>query len=233
MNTHPITIFTSGKKATYNKGSTILSAHEKRDHIFYIVSGWIKVVQNNNFSSEKILTTLQQGDIFPFEWTKPSTQETSFVALEETKTLAIPLAKFKERVTSSPHYTETIMDVIIRQHESLIHEITNLQYHSAREKLILRLLSLASDFGQKKGKLIYINKNISNEYMAKSTSMSRETTSREMSKLIRERLIRHSPKGITLLDVESLNKQLGNVKTPYHPCMQRHPSTRQHTAGVA
>lgn len=213
MNTQLLTIFTNGKKTTYSRGSVILDAHEKRTDMFFVVSGWVKIVQNNNYASEKILTTLQAGDIFPFEWTEECSQTTSFVALEETKTLSIPLSSFKEKVTSSPHYAEEVMAAMMRQYESLMHEITNLQYRSAREKLILRLLSLAEDFGQYENGLVMIKKNISNEYMAKSTSMSRETTSREISKLIRERLIRHSSKGIVLLDIDTLYQQVSKTKS--------------------
>lgn len=219
MNTQLLSIFANGKKATHSKGSVIMDADEMRVDMFFIVSGWVKIVQNNNYASEKILTTLQQGDIFPFEWTAKCSQTTSFVALEETKTLSIPLATFKEKVVSSPCYAEEVMTAMTRQYESLIHEITNLQYRSAREKLILRLLSLAEDFGQREDGLIMIKKNISNEYMAKSTSMSRETTSREISKLIRERLIRHSSQGIVLLDVDTLYRQVSktNAITSYMP----------------
>jgi CRP/FNR family cyclic AMP-dependent transcriptional regulator len=217
MDMHLEAIFTDGQLATHSKGRTILNEHSKRDHVFYVQSGWVKVAQNLNTPSEKILTTLHNGNIFPFEWSHTEACSVSFVALEETKTLSMPIDVFKKKILANPDFADSVIHIVTLQNQNLINEITNLQYHTAREKIILRLLSLAKDFGQVKGSSVYINKNITNEYMSKSTSMSRETTSREMSRLIRERLIRHTSKSTTLVDINIL-KEIINKQKPrtYH-----------------
>lgn len=226
MNNHLTTIFTDGRKTTYKKGSSILSAHKTRDNVFYIQSGWVKVAQYHNTSAEKILTTLHTGNIFPFEWSHTDVSSVSFVSLEDTKILSLPLNTFKQKVMSNPEFVDSIMNTMTMQNQALINEITNLQYHTAREKIVLRLLSLAQDFGHVKENSVQINKSITNEYMSKSTSMSRETTSREMSRLIRERLIRHSPKGITIVDVGLLYDVLS--KRGYNTCnLPRSTFTKQ------
>lgn len=205
-----IKLFADGSKSLYRGGDIILHANRAHDKVHFIVSGWVKIYQVDWQYGDKILSTLVPGDIFPCTWnTTSNSKGVNFGALDDTQTLSIPFTRFQQEIAKHPQYARELLDIVSQQLNTFADEITNLQYRNAREKVILRLISLAKTFGhaEENGKVV-IHKHIPNEYIARSTSMSRETTSREMSRLVRERLIRHTNTTISIPNIAKLQHQV-------------------------
>ena len=208
-------LFADGNEKLYDKGSIILHADNTPEGVYLIVSGWVKVYKTDRRGEEKILMTLEPGDIFPFAWAITGTsQDVNFAALDTTRTLCITMTRFKDAVISHPNYAQEVLHLFAQQFSVLVDEVTNLQYHSAHEKVVLRLLALAESFGSEEDDQVIIKKRVSNDYIARSTSMSRETTSREMSRLVRERLIRHTNTEITIPNITRLRQQVTEQRCP-------------------
>ncbi len=202
-------LFADGSKSLYKSGEVILYANRTHDRVHFIVSGWVKIYQVDWQYGEKILSTLVPGDLFPCTWnTANDTRGVNFGALDDTQTLSIPITRFHQEVAKHPQYARELLGIVSQQLNTFADEITNLQYRNAREKVILRLISLAKTFGHAENEQVTIRKHIPNEYIARSTSMSRETTSREMSRLVRERLIRHTNTMIAIPNMARLQHQI-------------------------
>ncbi len=212
-----IKLFADGSKSLYSGGEVILHASRAHDRVHFIVSGWVKIYQVDWQYGEKILSTLVPGDIFPCTWnTTGINKGVNFGALDDTQTLSIPITRFQQEIANHPRYAHELLDIVSQQLNTFADEITNLQYRNAREKVILRLISLARTFGHAENGKVVIRKHIPNEYIARSTSMSRETTSREMSRLVRERLIRHTNTMISIPSIAKLQHQITDHRPEVH-----------------
>ena len=86
--------------------------------------------------------------------------------------------------------------------------IINLEYRSVRERLISFLLLMSSRFGINTDQGILISTPLKHQDIASSINSSRETTSREISFLIRHGYIRSSKSYYTILRIADLKALL-------------------------
>jgi len=198
-------LFQSGRSLSYEKDEVIIRAEDIPSGVYYISSGWVKVYSLNKDKEPAIIMTLFPGDIFPCAWALTGIDyDLNFAALGETEVLRIPTKHFNEAVKSNPVLSQELLQIFANNFFTLTNELNNIQYHTAREKVVYRLLFLAKNFGKQENNKVVIRKHIPNEYIARSTNMTRETTSREMSRLTRKRLIRHTEEQIIISDIDGL-----------------------------
>lgn len=217
-NSSLLTIFKNGRKLSYERDAIIIRAEDTPSGVYYIVSGWVKVYTLNKDKEPSIIMTLFPGDVFPCAWALTGTMhQANFAALDNTELLRVSTARFKAAIKTQPTFSQDILQVFAHHFFRLTNEVNNLQYRSAREKVVLRLLSLAENFGRKENNKVVIRKHIPNEYIARSTNMTRETTSREMSRLTRKRLIRHTEEHIIIPDISELKRELEIADTARKP----------------
>jgi len=90
--------------------------------------------------------------------------------------------------------------------------IRNLEYRYASERIIYRLLQLCERFGnQQADGSCLVEVGISQQILATSINVSRESVNRTMEQLKHKGLIRYSSKWLLVTDVEALEKQLGTA----------------------
>ncbi len=199
----------AGRHLSYSKDDVIIRAEDTPSGVYYIKSGWVKAYTLNKDKDAAIVMTLFPGDIFPCAWAISGIDfAINFGALDETHVLRVPTECFNEAIKNNASLSEELLKVFANNFFTLTNELNNIQYHSAREKVIFRLLFLAKNFGKQENNKIVISKHVPNEYIARSTNMTRETTSREMSRLTRKRLVRHTEEQIIISDINGLLKEL-------------------------
>ncbi len=202
-------LFQNGRKLTYEKDEIIIRAEDIPSGVYYINSGWVKAYTLSKDKEPAIVMTLFPGDIFPCAWALTGIDhDLHFAALDETEVSRISTKQFNTAVKNNARLSRELLQVFANNFFALTNELTNIQYHTAKEKVIYRLLFLAKNFGKKENNKIVIHKHIPNEYIARSTNMTRETTSREMSRLTRKRLIRHTDEQIIIPDINGLIKEI-------------------------
>ena len=86
--------------------------------------------------------------------------------------------------------------------------ILNLEYRSVRERLISFLLTTARRFGEKNSDGILIKVPLRHQDVASSINSSRETTTREIAYLERNKLIINHQLYFTLTDIDKLQSYL-------------------------
>lgn len=204
-NTSLLQLFQTGRSLTYEKDEVIIRAEDIPSGVYYINSGWVKAYTLNKDKEPAIIMTLFPGDIFPCAWALTGIEyELNFAALGETEVLRVPTKRFNEAIKNNSIFSQELLQVFANNFFTLTSELNNIQYHNAREKVVYRLLFLAKNFGKRENNKVVIRKHIPNDYIARSTNMTRETTSREMSRLTRKRLIRHTEEQIIISDIDGL-----------------------------
>lgn len=182
----------TARQQTFQKNQVIIQAGEKPLGIYLITDGWIRGVSPCDNGDINIIQTYFPGSILPLPWLLTDTLPTmSFIANTKTNVLRMSHADFNHLLFHDSDFSVQLLKLLAAQKLSLAEEHTFLHYKSARQRVVYRLLTLANRFGYTRGSVVTLTTRVTNEYIARSTHMTRETASREMNKLIRNGLVSH------------------------------------------
>ncbi len=205
-------LFKSGRPFLYGRGDTIIRAGDTPSGVYLITEGWVQVYSLCDDGEANIISSLARADIFPLEWAISGTvHDVSFAALETTRVLRVSRDSFSQLVNTNPQIAEAMSRTLADYYCRLSHELENLPYRSARERVAFRLVSLADRFGNARGDEVVIGQHVPNEYIARSSNMTRETASREISRLHHKGLIQHKSGYIIIKDLSALKHEAGKA----------------------
>lgn len=212
-----IKLFQEGRAFCYEKEDIIIRSGDIPSGVYYIASGWIKVYSLCKNGEPNIIMTLYPGEVFPVAWAVTGlVRDINYAAVGNTKAFRISKERFIQATNDDGAIRLNVLYILSRHFFNFANELDNLQYRSAREKIVFRLIMLASKFGKHSGKEIIIDTKIPNEYIARSTNMTRETASREISRLARKQLIYYHNGKIHIPDLDRLKNEIDshfNLKT--------------------
>lgn len=205
-------LFEDSRYFLYERGDTIIRAGDIPSGVYLITDGWVKVYSLCEDGEMNIIMNLASGDIFPLDWTVTGRlHDVTFAALDATTVQRIPKEKFVRALKSSVEISSAASFKLASYLLRLSHELEHLPYRSARERVAFRLVSLAEHFGDRDGEAVIIRTRVSNEYVARSTNMTRETASREMSRLARKGLIKTVDGHIHIINLPGLKSEVGKT----------------------
>jgi CRP-like cAMP-binding protein len=208
-------LFEKSRRLLYGKDDIIVRAGDTPSGVYYIVSGSVKVYSLCKDGEPNIIMTLNSGEIFPVAWAVSGIlRDVGFAALDTTKLRRLTHDQFLQSLKDDTSMMQASMQVLARHFFMLASEMDNLQYRSAREKVVFRLLFLANHFGQVETNAVTISIRITNDYIARSTNMTRETASRELSRLNRKQLIQTVNGRIVIPDLLKLRNEISQRFNP-------------------
>jgi CRP-like cAMP-binding protein len=203
-------LFEDSRYLLYERGDTIIRAGDTPSGVYLITAGWVKVYSLCEDGEMNIIMNLSNGDIFPLDWTVTGRlHDVTFAALEPTTVQRIPKDTFVRALKSNLDVSAAASFKLASYLLRLSHELEHLSYRSARERVAFRLVSLAGYFGDTQDDQIIIRARVSNEYVARSTNMTRETASREMSRFTRKGLIKSTEGHIHIINLPALRNEVG------------------------
>lgn len=203
-------LFQNGRQYLYGRGDTVIRAGDTPSGVYLITDGWIQVYSLCDNGESNIISSLARADIFPLEWAiSGKLHDVTFAALGTTRLLRIPRDHFIRITDSDPQIARTMSQILTDYYFRLSRELENLPYRSARERVAFRLISLADRFGDSQGPEVVIGQHVPNEYIARSSNMTRETASREVSRLHQKGLIRNKNGYIIIKDLAGLKHEAG------------------------
>jgi CRP/FNR family transcriptional regulator len=201
--------FTTGISIHASKGEVVLRGDEENADIFYLSKGLIKVYSINDEGEEYIHIIYKTGDIFPLIWAFRNKQRRVFYeSLASSVLWKVPKARFLGHIkenTSPEAYS--LIEQLAEQFNVYADRVDNLQYKSASQRVVYRLLFLAGRFGKKDGNRIIIDAPITHKIIASSINLTRESVSREIEKLDDAGIISTNNGKIVIKDVKKLGEQ--------------------------
>ena len=199
-----------GRKLLYERGDTIIRAGDTPSGVYLITDGWVKVYSLCENGEPNIIMSLGEADIFPLDWAiGGSLRDVSFTALETTSVLRAPRDWFLQNLKSDRKVCESVLLKSLDYLGRMSEELECLPYRSARERVAFRLVSLARHFSKPASGRAALELRVPNEYIARSSNMTRETASREISWLARKHIIEHRNGHIIINNLPALEKEAG------------------------
>jgi CRP-like cAMP-binding protein len=197
------------KTVTYKKGEVILRPHDETKNIYLVGSGIVKIYNFDSRGKEYMGIFYGPGDLFPLAWIIDQERPAIyFKAISETKIYLINLEQFRKDLKENTELMQAFLRKVAEQFSLFASTVNNLGLKYGRERIYYKLLVLATKFGEKKnGATIIPYFNQSD--LGATVSMTREGVSKEISKLEKLGIIDYTSSGITIYDIDYLQRQLG------------------------
>jgi CRP/FNR family cyclic AMP-dependent transcriptional regulator len=205
-----VNLFKKGTKLSYKKGEYIIRPGETPNGVFYIEEGLVKAYNISKYGEENLLIIRKDHEIFPLIWSiTQQEREVIYQTLSPTVVWRINRDEFVAFLEQHPDALPPFIDMVLEMYRLHSERILNLEYRSARERVISFLLTMSDRFGKNsKENSIIIDVPLRHQDIASSINTSRETTSRELAYLERKGMITNTSSYITLCDVKQLRSFL-------------------------
>lgn len=192
----------------YPKGQILILNGSPTNYIFHLESGIVKQYDISYRGDEVILNLFKPMSFFPMSLAINGGE--SLYTYEAKTSLEVRQAPTEEVVKFINDNPDVMFDLLSRVYsgiDGLLGRVTHLMSGSARERLIFELIIDARRFGEKEPDGSY-RLSISEKELGARAGLSRETISREMSKLSKEGLVKIEKHQITIPDLAAFVEKL-------------------------
>ena len=202
-------LFASTKPIQFSSGEVIARAEDEPREIYCIASGFIRVYSINSRGEEYLHIVYKAGELFPLiSLTDKRQHGVIYEALDTTVVHKLPVGSFMEEVKKDAELSFALTMQVMSQFNVYIDRVDNLEYKFGRERLVYRILVLASRFGRKNVRGLMIDLPITQKVLGSSINLSRETVARELRRLEDRGLVTYEDRKILILDLDALAAEL-------------------------
>lgn len=187
----------------YARGEALFFDGEPCKGLFLVQSGTIKIYKLSEAGREQIIHIQRAGDAvaeLPLFDNGPYPASAS--ALEDSVVLFFPKAAFHNMLERRPQLSRAVIAALAKRLRKMVELVENLSLHGVRQRLARLLLEEAN--GRRAFHLQFTN-----EELAARLGSVRDVTSRTLSGLQADQLIRLTGRQVEILDAEGLAAEAG------------------------
>ncbi|QUV85042.1 MULTISPECIES: Crp/Fnr family transcriptional regulator [Chloracidobacterium] len=168
----------------YHRNETIYHLDDPADHIFYILSGSVKITRVSDDGKEKIISIHRAGEIFGelCFCEVDDRRSDQAVAMEPTRVLAIRVHDFLAMLRENPKALLDMLSLFCKRLSEAQQQIETLAFDNTTRRLARVLLKSSSDSGLERLRLTH-------EELAQMVGTSREIITTIMNQFREEGLI--------------------------------------------
>lgn len=200
--------FSQFKHLIFKKGEILIRADDDPAGIFYLKKGTVRQYAISKDGEEQTLNLYKPISFFPLMWAVNSTPNTYyFEAVSEVEICRAPKDQVISFIKQEPDILYDLVSRLYRGMHGLLSRIEYLQSGDAYAKVVFALLNYSLRFGeQKEDKGVELS--ITHRELASLTGLTKETISRECTKLEGRGLIKNSNHRVLIKDIKKLEGEL-------------------------
>lgn len=194
------------------KRSILIYQGEVPRQAYIVLSGVFKTYRLGNFGEEQIVGFRTKGDLFPDTWVFGKTSSTLFYyeALEDSEVLTVEKPVLMELIENNADIRDKMTDYLMTGYTGMLMQITALEQSRAAEKLLLMMYYLMFRYGKQTDPGVYrVNLHLTHTTLGSLMGLTRETTTMELGRLKRKKIIDYDSKGYDIYRHE-LERRLGD-----------------------
>lgn len=199
----------NGAKTKYTKGAVIVDCNEIPNGIYYLEEGYVKAYSLTERGHEHVHIIYKPGEIFPARWSFSSIKgDLTYVAMNEVIAWKAEKTKFTEFLHKDSRlldlaleYSNTILDVFVNR-------VNDLEHMNAFLRVASRLITMSKRFGKELDGGVLIQAPVTQQDIAGSLALSRESVSREISKLEQKGIIEYRDQLIFVTNLDLLKNEI-------------------------
>lgn len=179
------------------RGATVVSAGDRTDYVYFVLTGTLKVLVSDEDGREVILTLIGQGDLFgEMGVIDEEPRSATVMALTPADLIMISKADFRHILEEHFEVSLHLMRNLARRLRVADRKIESLALMDVYGRVARLLLDMAAEEGG--GRIV--RRKVSKQDIAKMIGASREMVSRVMKDLQTQELIRDTDEGILLCE---------------------------------
>lgn len=201
--------FSKYKTRTYPKGQIIIYSGDQPDYVYNVVSGKVKQYDVTYRGDEIILNIFKPPAFFPMAIVINKTPNLYiYEADSDVELRQAPINEVYEFVKANPDVTLDLLSRVYKGLDGLLQKMSYLMSSNAKSRLMYELIVEARRFGEhtKDGGCRI---NLSEKDLGARAGLSRETISREISKLKTEGIVSLKGRSIFINNMETLQNKIG------------------------
>lgn len=207
MSTHLEDFFQRGRHRNFLAGEVILNGVEASG-AFFIDQGFVKVYSIGDDGSQYLHIIYKRGEIFPLIWILKNIKRRVFYeSISDVTVYEVDKPAFLVELKRNTGLSHETLQQLAEQFYMYADRLDNLQYKSAYERVVYRLLFLAGRFGVVRDGKTTIEIPATHELIAESVNLARESVSRQIEKLEKSGLVSYDRGHIRLDDAEALSRE--------------------------
>jgi len=202
--------FDEGTTKRYLKSEIIVQGDEEPSGVFFIQEGYVKAYSISQLGQQNLLLIQGKHEIFPLPWALDGPQKVGifYEAMSDVTVKRTSKSSLRTAMGNSPWLTEQILRQLVDAFTIYAQRIQNLGFRLPRERVIACLLDLSTRFGERHGYSAMICAPITHQDIADSTNMTRETASRTIELLIKDKLFHQENYFFVINDEAKLQAEL-------------------------
>jgi len=168
-----------------------VQGNEKPEAVYLIESGYVKAYSISQQGQQNLLLIHGKDEIMPLPWALDGPQKVGifYEAMSKVTMLRSSKNYLRAAMGNNSWLAEQILRQLINTFTVYAQRIQNLGYRLPRERVIACLLDLGTRFGERDGLDLIIKAPVTHRDIADSTNMTRETASRALELLFKDKLI--------------------------------------------
>lgn len=199
------------KYRTQPKGTHVFFQDDPMTNIYFINWGKVKIYKTDFNGKEQIMNILKAGDMFPHQgfFNKDANYPAHAVVYEETMLAYIPIEDFRKLLITQPDICMKLLQVLSVLIADLQTRLGEKIMNDTREQIIKLLLRLTQSHGEKlDGGKIVLTTPFTNQELANMIGSSRESVSRTLSNLRKNKMVLNDRDGHIVIDFPKLHEEI-------------------------
>ncbi|MFW6022185.1 MAG: Crp/Fnr family transcriptional regulator [Bacillota bacterium] len=195
----------------YHPDEVIFFEDNNNENLYILVEGRVKLTMLSPDGKEKVLTILQEGDMFgEMSLFDQDTQPITAEVIDEARLVILSFEDLESIIRKEPGMAIKIIEALAKKTRLLASQIRELVFQDAEGRLASLLLRFDNEFGVevKSGKMIDII--LTHQEVANLMGSSRVTVTKLINRFIDEKIIKIYKRKIVILDKEGLKKKIQN-----------------------
>jgi CRP-like cAMP-binding protein len=203
--------FSAYRLRAYSKGQILLLQGDEADDVYYLISGRVKQYDVTYRGDEVILNTFQPPAFFPMSLAMNAVPNLyTYEAETDVELRQAPAHEVVAFLKQEPEVTYDLLSRVYQGVDGILARMTHLMASSAKARLMFEIRIAYQRFGNKlndDGVTTHINET----ELAARAGLSRETVSREMSKLVQEGVVEHYSGDVIIPSVKAFEEKFSKV----------------------
>ncbi len=202
--------FSSGTLLHFSREETLINGFDNPEGVYLITKGFVKACSVSRVGHRNLLLVHGPGEFIPLPWALNGTQPTglSYIAMSDVTVLRISKDKLRQAIITDNQLAQETLQRAVAIITVYTQRIQTLEFRSARGRIIAELLCLSERFGTLQDKGVFIDAPITHQDIADSINMTRETASRALELLFKQKLLSQTDHQFTILDLPRLRTAL-------------------------
>lgn len=210
MPTHRKYFETEGKPVSYNKDQIFVRPEDENPWVYHLAEGLVEISQSLSDGSNRLIgyffpgaTFAQSGSFF-----QTTGSGLEYMAVVDSRLFRMSRERFFELLSSDGDFNREYIDLILRNQFLLMERIAFMGETNIDRKITKLLIGLASYYGHKEDDVYKVDIPITQETLARFTHSTRESASKTVRRLTRDKVISVDKKVLTILDIDKLRDLL-------------------------